>query len=49
MRIMINFIENPVLYTKKDGTEVTNFHEGIAKWAATSDQLRGTSFLRVFS
>jgi hypothetical protein len=29
-----------VLYTKSDGTEVTNFHEGIAKWAETSDAIR---------
>jgi len=36
------FVENPVLYIKPDGTEVTNFHEGIAKWAETSDALRGT-------
>jgi len=36
------FVENPVLYIKPDGTEVTNFHEGIAKWAETSDTLRGT-------
>eukprot|EP01126_Amoeba_proteus_P017053 TRINITY_DN1805_c0_g3_i1.p1 TRINITY_DN1805_c0_g3~~TRINITY_DN1805_c0_g3_i1.p1 ORF type:complete len:155 (+),score=32.74 TRINITY_DN1805_c0_g3_i1:465-929(+) len=37
-----SFIENPVLYTCEDGTEVTNFHEGLAKWAGTSDSLRGT-------
>jgi len=36
------FVENPVLYVKPDGTEVTNFHEGIAKWAGTDDKLRGT-------
>jgi len=36
------FVENPVLYTKPDGTEVTNFHEGIAKWADTHDSKRGT-------
>jgi len=36
------FVENPVLYVKPDGTEVTNFHEGIAKWAGTKDELRGT-------
>jgi len=35
------FVENPVLYIKQDGTEVTNFHEGIAKWAGTKDDLRG--------
>eukprot|EP01126_Amoeba_proteus_P038912 TRINITY_DN4079_c0_g1_i4.p1 TRINITY_DN4079_c0_g1~~TRINITY_DN4079_c0_g1_i4.p1 ORF type:complete len:278 (+),score=32.48 TRINITY_DN4079_c0_g1_i4:23-856(+) len=37
-----SFVENPVLYTSEDGTRVTNFHEGLAKWAGTSDQLRGT-------
>jgi len=37
------FVENPPLYVKSDGTEVTNFHEGIAKWAGTSDTLRGTT------
>jgi len=36
------FVENPILYTKPDGTEVTNFHDGIAKWAGTSDKVRGT-------
>lgn len=35
-------MENPVLYTKEDGTRVTNFHEGLAKWAGTNDSLRGT-------
>mmetsp|Transcript_25638 Transcript_25638/g.59083 ORF Transcript_25638/g.59083 Transcript_25638/m.59083 type:complete len:181 (+) Transcript_25638:279-821(+) len=37
-----SFVENPVLYTKEDGTQVTNFHEGLAKWAGTSDSLRGS-------
>jgi len=37
-----SFVENPILYTKSDGTKVTNFHEGLAKWAGTSDVERGT-------
>jgi len=37
-----SFVENPPLYTKSDGTQVTNFHEGLAKWAGTSDKERGT-------
>ena len=37
-----SFVENPVLYVKEDGTRVTNFHDGIAKWAGTSDKKRGT-------
>ena len=36
------FVENPVLYVKEDGTRVTNFHEGLAKWANTKDTLRGS-------
>lgn len=30
------------MYVKEDGTEVTNFHEGLAKWAGTDNKLRGT-------
>jgi len=38
-----NFIENPILYTKPDGTQVTNFHDGLAMWAGTSDKEKGTN------
>jgi len=37
-----SFVENPVLYTKADGTRVTNFQDGLALWAGTSDSLRNT-------
>ena len=35
------FVRSPVLYTKEDGTEVTNFHDCLAAWAGTSDAKRG--------
>ncbi|CAE8621602.1 unnamed protein product, partial [Polarella glacialis] len=38
-----SFVENPVLYTKADGTQVTNFHDGLAKLAGTSNAERGTA------
>lgn len=34
------FVENPPLYTKADGTEVTNFHDGLAKLCGTTDAAR---------
>jgi len=37
-----SFIENPVLFTSKDGTQVTNFHDGLAKWAGTHHSKLGT-------
>ncbi|CAN0106633.1 unnamed protein product, partial [Phaeothamnion confervicola] len=30
------FVESPVLYTKADGTEVTDFPNSIAAWAGTT-------------
>eukprot|EP00933_Yihiella_yeosuensis_P083697 TRINITY_DN9794_c1_g1_i1.p2 TRINITY_DN9794_c1_g1~~TRINITY_DN9794_c1_g1_i1.p2 ORF type:complete len:157 (+),score=42.35 TRINITY_DN9794_c1_g1_i1:427-897(+) len=38
-----SFVENPVLYTKADGSRVTNFHDGLAKLAGTSDSERGSA------
>ena len=35
------FVRSPVLYTKEDGTEVTNFHDSLAAWAGTTDAKRG--------
>lgn len=34
------FVENPPLYTKADGTSVTNFHDGLAKLCGTTDAAR---------
>jgi hypothetical protein len=31
---------NPVLYVKEDGTQVTDFPRGLAKWAGTTDEKR---------
>eukprot|EP01050_Picozoa_sp_SAG11_P017341 SAG11_NODE_2490_length_3294_cov_3.906416_2_plen_183_part_00 len=36
------FVESPVLYTKPDGTEVTNWQDSLAKWAGTTDAIRGS-------
>lgn len=38
-----SFVESPVLYTKSDGTEVTNWQDSLAKWAGTSDKIRGSA------
>ena len=35
-----SFVENPPLYTLEDGTEVTNFHDGLAKLCGTTDAPR---------
>ena len=40
------FVQSPVLYRKDDGTEVTNFHDSLAKWAGTTDANRGTDVWR---
>lgn len=32
-----SFVPSPVLYTKKDGTEVTNFPASLALWAGVDD------------
>jgi hypothetical protein len=37
------FVPSPVLYTKPDGTAVTNFHDSLARWAGVSDSARHTA------